>query len=114
MEIKLVVAIIRRDKLEAVEESLKRTGVERMDIANVKGYGEYRNLFKSDWTSEEVRVEIFTRQHKTDLITAAILEAAHTGMPGDGIVGVIPVDRLYLVRTRSEATPENFWPHAEA
>ena len=113
MDIKLVVAILRRERLEAVEERLRRTGVERIDIAKVKGYGEYRNLFKSDWTSEEVRVEIFTRQHKVEAITSAILEAAHTGMPGDGIVAVVPVDKLFLVRTKSEATPEDFWPKVE-
>lgn len=113
MEIRLVIAIVRRDRLTQVEESLKRIGVERLDISNVKGYGEYRNLFSSDWTSEEVRIEIFTRQHKIDSITAAILEAAHTGMPGGGIVAVVPVDKLFLVRTRSEATAENFWPKAE-
>lgn len=113
MDIKMVIAIIQRDKLESVEERLKVIGVERVDVSKVQGYGEYRNLFSSDWMSEEVRIEIFTRLHKIDGITTAILEAAHTGLPGDGIVAVVPVDKLFLVRTRSEATPENFWPKAE-
>ena len=31
-------------------------------------------------------------------------------MMRDAVVAVLPVDGLYLVRTRAEATPEEFWP----
>ena len=110
MEIKLVLAIIRHDRLEAVEEALKPIGVERFNTTKVKGYGEYRNFFATDWMTEEVKVEIFTRQHHVESVTSAILEAAHTGVAGDGVVAVLPVDKFFLVRTRSEATPEEFWP----
>jgi nitrogen regulatory protein P-II 1 len=58
---------------------------------------------------EEVRVEIFTRPDEVDAIAAAIMDAAHIGLPGDGVVAVIPVEKLYLVRTRSEATPSEFY-----
>ena len=110
MDIKLIIAMIRRDTLEAVEEKLKTIGVERIDVSMVKGYGEYHNVFARDWMVEEVKIEIFTREHKVERVAAAIMEAAHTGMPGDGIVAVLPVEKLFLVRTRSEATPEEFWP----
>jgi nitrogen regulatory protein P-II 1 len=63
---------------------------------------------------EEVRVEIFTRDHKVQTIAAVIMDAAHTGLPGDGIVAVIPVEKLLLIRTRSEATPTEFWPRPES
>lgn len=110
MDIRQIVAIIRSDRLEAVEEKLKGVGVERINVSKVKGYGEYRDFFARDWMVEEVRLEIFTRQHKVDAIIGAIVEAAHTGVPGDGVVAVLPVDKLYLIRTMAEATPENFWP----
>ena len=110
MEIKQIVAIIRSDRLEPVEEKLKSIGVERINVSKVKGYGEYRDFFARDWMVEEVRLEIFTRQDKVDAITGAIVGAAHTGVPGDGVVAVLPVDKLYLIRTKAEATPENFWP----
>lgn len=110
MDIKLIVTFIRRDRLEPVEEKLKTLGVERMDVSKVKGYGEYRDFFATDWMIDEVKIDIFTRQHKVGSITSAIMEAAHTGMPGDGIVAVVPVDKLFLIRTRAEATPEEFWP----
>jgi len=110
MEIKLIIAIIRHDRLEAVEETLKSIGVERFNTTKVKGYGEYRNFFTTDWMGEEVKIEMFTRQHKVESITSALMEAAHTGVAGDGVVAVLPVEKFFLVRTRSEATPEEFWP----
>ncbi len=110
MDIKLVVAFIRRDRLEQVEDKLRRVGVERIDVSNVKGYGEYRNFFSRDWKGDEVRIEIVTRCHEVEAIAEAIMEAAHTGLPGDGVVAVLPVEKLFLVRTRTEATPEEFWP----
>ena len=110
MNIKVVVAIFPRDRLEAVEEKLRRIGVERVDVSKVRGYGEYRNFYTRDWMVDEVRVDVFTREHEVPAITSAIMDAAHTGEPGDGIVAVVPVEKFYLIRTRSEATPEEFWP----
>lgn len=110
MEIKLILAMVRRDRLEPIERKLREAGVERVDVSKVKGYGEYRNFFSSDWMGEEVRIEVFTRQHKAASVVQAIIDGAHTGMPGDGVVAVLPVEELYLVRTRTEVTPEEFWP----
>lgn len=110
MEIKLIVAYMPRDKLEKVEQALRRVDVERVDVSKVKGYGEYRNFFSADWMTDEVRIELVTRQHKVDAIVAAIMEGAHVAMPGAGVVAVLPVDELYLIRTGAKATPEEFWP----
>jgi len=112
MDIKLIIAFIRRDKLEEVEGKLQDIGVERINVSRVKGYGEYHDFFTRDWMVEEVRMEIFTRQDEAEVVVAAILGAAHTGLPGDGIVAVMPTEKLYLIRTRAEATPGEFWPAA--
>lgn len=114
MDLKLIIANIRSDKLNAVEKRLEKLNVERINVAKVKGFGEYHNFFAANWLTTEVRVEIFTKAEEVDTITTAIMEAAHTGIPGDGVVAVVPIERLYLVRTRSEATPDNFWSHATA
>ncbi len=110
MDIKLIVAIIRRDRLEEVEEKLRHTSAERVDVSKVKGYGEDRNFFTQDWMAEEVRVEIYTRKDEVKAITAAIMDAAHTGLPGDGVIAVVPVEKFFLIRTRAEVTPDQFWP----
>lgn len=113
MDIKEVVAFIRRDRLEEVERKLRVVGVERINVSKVKGYGEYHDFFTRDWMVEEVRVDIFTRAHAVDAIVAAIMDGAHTGLPGDGVVAVMPVEKFYLIRTRAEATPSEFWPAAQ-
>ena len=114
MEIMLIIAIIRRNKLEKVKKTLQSTGVERVDVSRVKGYGEERNYFAQDWMDDEARLEIYTRKDEVKAITAAIMDAAHTGLPGDGVVAVVPVETFYLIRTRAEATPDQFWPQHHA
>ena len=114
MDVRVIVAIIRRDKLEEVEKKLEDIGVERISVSKVKGYGEYHDFFARNWMVEEVRIEIFTRKDEVESIVEAIMDAAHTGLPGDGIVAVVPVEKFYLIRTRSEATPEEFWPRTES
>lgn len=113
MDIKMMVAIIRREKLQDVEQKLRDIGVERINVSKIKGYGEYHDFFSRDWMVDEVRIDIFTRADEVDRIVTAIMDGAHTGLPGDGVVAVIPVEKFYLIRTRTEATPEEFWPRAE-
>lgn len=110
----MIVANFRREKLEDVEKKLERLGVERINVSNVRGFGEYHNYFAHNWLESEVRVEIYTKNHEVERIVSGILEVASTGHPGDGVVAVFPIQKLYLIRTRSEATPETFWPRERA
>ena len=73
-------------------------------MTKVKGYGEYANFYSKDWMVNNVRIEIFIDEARADAIANAIMEAAHVGIEGDGIVAVLPVEKLYRIRTRSEAT----------
>lgn len=107
MDLRAVIAIIRRDRLERVEQGLREIGVRGINVSKVKGYGEYRNFFAADWMVDRVRLEIFTRQDRVDAILATILEAGHTGSPGDGIVVVYPIERFVNIHLRSDATPDN-------
>ena len=113
----LVIANFRSERLEEVEMALEQLGVERINVAKVKGFGEYHNYFARNWLDSEVRLEIFTKTHKVESVVRAIIESARTGTtgyPGDGVVAVLPIERLYLIRTACEATPETFWPRNEA
>lgn len=112
MDARLIIANFPSDKLQVVEKKLERLGVERLNVTKVKGFGEYHNFFAPNWLNDEVRVEIFTRKDEVEAIASAIMEVANTGLPGDGVVAVVPIEKLYLIRTRSEATPETFWPPA--
>ena len=107
MKYKKIVAIIRAEQLEAVEKRLKTLNVPGISVTKVKGYGEYANFFSNDWTSENARIEIYCHPSKVDVIVNGIMEAAHSGLSGDGIVAVIPVENIYRIRTKSEAIIED-------
>lgn len=106
----LIIANFREDKLNDVEKRLERLGVERLNVCKVKGFGEYHNYFAQNWLTREVRLEAFTKEEEVEAVACAIMEAAHTGAPGDGVVAVVPIEKLYLIRTRGEANPATFWP----
>ena len=106
MELSAIIAIIRRNRLEEVEQGLRAIDIRAVSVSKVKGYGEYHNFFAQDWMVESVRLEIFTRNDKVDAITTAIMKAAYTGAPGDGIVVVYPIQKFLNIRIRSDAVPD--------
>lgn len=106
MDFRKVTAIIRPGRLEAVEERLRALGVPGVSVTRVKGYGEYANFYESDWLGEHVRVEVFIGQSRAEEIAEAIVEVAHTGVQGDGIVAVLPVESVYHIRTREKCSRE--------
>ena len=106
MGLRKIVAIIRNEALEKVEARLIDLRVRGVSVTKVKGYGEYANFFNPDWMVTHARIEIFTEETMADRIAGAIMEVAHTGMDGDGIVAVLPVLKLYRIRTKKEVLPE--------
>ncbi len=105
MELKKVVAIVRDSVLEAVEARLRQLGVKGISVSPIKGYGEYTNLYRDDRMVTHAKIEIFIEQSTVDDIVAAIMEIAHLGIAGDGIVAVLPVEKLYRIRTKAEIEP---------
>ncbi len=102
MRFRKVTAIFRPDRLEAVEDRLRSLDVPGVSVTKVKGFGEYANFYQPDWLSTHVRIEVFTSKLKADAIAEAIMEAAHTGIDGDGIVAVMPVESVYHIRTKKK------------
>ncbi len=98
-----VTAIVRRDVLEKVECRLREIGVQGISVTKVKGYGEYADFYSPDWLVPHARIEIFTTAKRAEEVAGAIMDAAHLGMAGDGIVAILPVEKLYRIRTRSAA-----------
>lgn len=103
---KLVVAVIRPEKLSEVLEALFRTEVTGLTISRVQGHGgeteqveTYRGTTVKMELSEKVRLEIGVSNHFVEPTVAAILRAARTGEVGDGKVFVLPVDKVYRIRT---------------
>lgn len=102
MKFRKITAIIRPDLLEAVEECLRKINVPGVSITNVKGYGEYINSFRSDWMCQHIRIEVFVGIQQAEVVAKTIMDAAHTGLEGDGIVAVLPVETVYHIRTKEK------------
>lgn len=101
-----VTAIVRCSVLQKVEERLKQLHVPGISVTKVKGYGEYADFFRPDWVCEHARIEVYCGEHRANDIARAVLETAHTGARGDGIVVVLPVEAIYRVRTGRPATAD--------
>ena len=102
MEFRKINAIIRSTVLEKVEARLhQEIGVKGITVSRVKGYGEYANFFTRDWLTTNARIEIFAAKNDVDSIVAAIMESAHTGFAGDGFAAVLPVESIFLIKTKS-------------
>jgi len=106
---KLVVAIIRPERLNDVLESLFRAHVAGLTISRVQGHGgeterveTYRGTTVKMELSEKIRVEIGVSDHFVEPTVHAILEGARTGDVGDGKIFVVPVDRVIRIRTGEE------------
>ena len=103
---KLVVAIIRPDMLTSVLESLFHTEVRGLTISRVQGHGgeterveTYRGTTVKMDLSEKARLEIGVSDHFVTPTVEAILSSARTGSVGDGKVFVLPVEKVYRIRT---------------
>jgi nitrogen regulatory protein P-II 1 len=101
-----VIAIIRNDALERVERHLQEVGVRGISVSGVRGYGEYADYYSPEMLTRHLRIEIFTAARQGDAIAQAIMDAAHSGLAGDGIVAVLPVCKVYRIRRRAEVGPD--------
>jgi nitrogen regulatory protein P-II 1 len=106
MSLKYIVAIIRPDVLDALEVKLVSLQVRGLTATKVRGVGEYTDLLARDHLTDRIKVEIFVDATKAEVVTEAIMEVAHSDLPGAGIVAVMPVEKFFHVTTRSEVLPD--------
>ena len=106
---KLVVAIIRPERLPHVLEELFRANVAGLTISRVQGHGgeterveTYRGTTVKMELSEKIRLEIGVSDHFVEPTVEAIVAGARTGDVGDGKIFVMPVERVVRIRTGEE------------
>jgi len=102
MALRKITAIVRTDRTPQVRDRLEGLGVPGMSLTRVKGYGEYADFYSADWCVSHARLEIFIEASRVDEIVQAIMDEARTGVAGDGIVAVLPVEHLYHIRSGEE------------
>jgi len=101
-----IVAIIRPDVLDKVEVALKEANIPGVSIMHVEGYGEYANYFRQDRMVQHIQIEVFISKKRETEIAELVMESAHTGTDGDGIVAIIPVESVYHIRTKQKCSDE--------
>ncbi len=76
-----------------------------VSVSGVKGYGEYKNFYQSDWFGYYARIEIFTSAERAQTIVDTILATASSGTRGNGIVCTLPVECVWRIRSSAPADP---------
>ncbi len=102
MKYRKITAIVRCDVCDKVQQRLQTKNVQGFTLSHIKGYGEYADLYSSDWLTSHAKIEIFVAAEEAEAIVEEIMDIAHVGLPGDGLIAVLPVETLYRIRTRSE------------
>ena len=103
---KLITAIIKPHKLDAVKEALVAQGITGMTVSEAKGFGRQLGLtevyrgaqYKVDLIPK-IRLEVLVSSKVADKAIEIIVNAARTGSIGDGKVWATAVDSVTRVRT---------------
>jgi len=103
---KMIVAIVRPERLNSVLEALFRAEVTGLTISRVHGHGgeteaveTYRGTTVKMELVEKARLEIGVSEPFVEVTVDAIRRAAATGEVGDGKIFVLPVESVVRIRT---------------
>ena len=108
---KLVVAVIRPERLSDVLESLYRAEIRGLTVSHAQGHGgeteqveTYRGVTVKMELQKKIRLEIGVSEAFVQRTIDAVVSAARTGDVGDGKIFVLPVERIVRIRTGEEDT----------
>ncbi len=103
---KLIMAIIKPFKLDAVRETLTELGVQGLTVSEVKGFGRqkgqteiYRGAEYAIEFVPKVRLDIVVDDSQADRVVETIRDAANTDKIGDGKIFVLDVAQSMRIRT---------------
>ena len=112
---KMIVAIIRPEKLEAVQQALNDRDVYLMTVTDVRGCGRQRGFTEVYRGTEfvvrllpKLKLEIAVNDAFVEAAMEAIVHAARsgdTGQIGDGKIFVLPIDDAVRIRTGERGGP---------
>ncbi len=103
---KLIVAIIRPEKLNDVLEALYRAEVRGFSLSRVQGHGgeldrveTYRGTTVKMGLSDKVRFEIAVSEPFLDATIEPLCEGGRTGDVGDGKIFVLDLEQVVRIRS---------------
>ena len=103
---KLISAIIKPFKLDAVRQALSDVGVQGMTVTEVTGFGRQKGhteLYRgAEYVVDflpELKVEIALDDALLERAIEAITDAARTGKIGDGKIFIVDIEQVVRIRT---------------
>lgn len=105
---KMIIAIIRPEKLEEVQDALDAQEVHLMTASDVRGCGTQRGYNESFRGNKgvirllsKVKLEIAVNEAYVERTVEAILKVARSGPGkiGDGKIFILPLEECYRIRT---------------
>jgi nitrogen regulatory protein P-II 2 len=103
---KLIIAIVKPFKLDAVRDALMAVGVHGLTVTEVKGFGRqkghteiYRGAEYAVSFLPKARIEVAVPADRVEAVIQAIVAAAKTGQIGDGKIFVLDMDQAIRIRT---------------
>src|SRR5579862_5891859 len=111
---KMIVAIVRPERLEAVQAALNDRDVYLMTVSDVRGCGRQRGFTEVYRGTEfqvrllpKLKLEIAVNDAFVEATIEAVVHAARvgeTGTIGDGKIFVLPLDDCVRIRTGERGT----------
>jgi nitrogen regulatory protein P-II 1 len=106
---KLVIAYIRPERLNAVKQALYEKKIYNMSVTNSLGSGRqkgftetYRGVVMEVNLLKKIRLEIGLNNDFLEPALAAIKKGAQTGAEGDGVIFVQDIEQAIRIRTEEE------------
>ena len=103
---KLITAVIKPFKLDAVREALSEIGVQGITVTEVKGFGRQKGHTELYRGAEYVvdflpktKLEVAVADDQVDSVVESISKAAHSGKIGDGKIFVTALEQVIRIRT---------------
>ena len=103
---KLIIAIIKPDRLEAVKQELYKEEVNLMTVSEVLGHGRqmgvtevYRGAREMGNLLRKIRLEIAVNENFVEPTIKAIVKGGQTGEVGDGKIFVLELKDCVRIRT---------------
>lgn len=108
---KLIVAVIRPERVQQVKEALFQAGISGLTLSRVSGHGgeqviveHYRGTRVMVEFRDKVEFRMAVSEPFVDAAIQAIVKGARTGEVGDGKIFVQPLERVVRIRTGEEDT----------
>ncbi len=106
---KLIIAIIKPDRLEAVKEELYKAEVNLITVTEVLGHGRqmgvtevYRGVKEMGNLLRKIQLLIAVNDEFVEPTINAILKGGKTGEIGDGKIFVLPLEECIRIRTEEK------------